>query len=185
MQKKYLCGIAVIATLSFSITHNYDAVPVQPAIGTAPSMEKADVPPDYITPSTRLFTLNETQREDLLNAMQRQEGWRPGTTSWDGNNPGNINFGVWARSHGATGARHGIAIFPSYALGRSAMKALVFGVYGRRTMIEMLAGDPARGIRGYAPATVDQFGHRGNPSLYARHVAKWMNDAGIGRQPRK
>ncbi len=136
-----------------------------------------------ITPSTPLSSLNEVERERLLDAMQRQEGWRPGTTSYRGNNPGNINQGKWARVHGSVGDIHGIAIFPDYKTGRDAMKALVFGVYGDRTIYGMLAGDPAHGIKGYAPAVVDQFGHRGNPSLYAQHVASWMNETQHPQKP--
>jgi hypothetical protein len=130
-----------------------------------------------ITPDTKLSDLNEVERERLLDAMQRQEGWRPGTTSYRGNNPGNINQGQWARAHGSIGDIHGIAIFPDYKTGRDTMRTLVFDVYGDRTIYGMLAGDPAHGIKGYAPAVVDQFGRTGNPSLYAQHVATWMNEA--------
>src|SRR6516165_3198133 len=129
-----------------------------------------------ISPNTKLSSLNEVERERLLDAMQRQEGWRPGTTSYRGNNPGNINQGKWARAHGSIGNIHGIAIFSDYKTGRDAMRALIFGVYGDRTIYGMLAGDPAHGIKGYAPAVVDQFGNKGRPDLYAQNVATWMNE---------
>jgi hypothetical protein len=39
----------------------------------------------------------------------------------------------------------------------------------------MLAVDPAKNIPGYAPALRDQFSKLGDPALYAKNVANWMN----------
>jgi hypothetical protein len=136
-----------------------------------------------ITPDTPLAVLTKDQRNRLLDAMQRQEGWRPGTTSYEGHNPGNVNQGRWAKVHGSIGAYRGIAQFPNYEVGRQAMADLIFGVYGDRTIFGMLAGDPIRGIKGYAPAVKDQFGHMGNPRQYAENVAAWINESDAKQAP--
>ena len=61
-------------------------------------------------------------------------------------NPGNIAFGPWAKSHGATGAAgtdtgHGVAVFSSPQAGFEAMKALAAEKYGagRKTANQLIA----------------------------------------------
>jgi hypothetical protein len=44
-----------------------------------------------------------------------------GSRPWRDNNPGSIEYGDWARNHGAIGDDSRFAIFPDYATGRSAM----------------------------------------------------------------
>jgi len=115
-----------------------------------------------ISPGTVLNTLDATQRSQLIGAMVRQEGAGANST-----NPGNLRFSPWTARHGAIGAdARGFAIFPDRTTGLAAMQALVFGTYGSRSIEGMLAGDPARGIPGYAPAT-----DRNDPGAYARNVA--------------
>jgi len=64
--------------------------------------------------------------DKILDAIQKQEGWFPGSLSFRQNNPGNLKFGPFAKAHGATGAgAGGHAIFPDYATGRAALRALV------------------------------------------------------------
>jgi hypothetical protein len=64
--------------------------------------------------------------DSILDAIQRQEGWHPGSISYTQNNPGNIKWGAFAQSMGATGpGRGGHAIFPSYEAGRAALKRLI------------------------------------------------------------
>jgi hypothetical protein len=53
---------------------------------------------------------------------QRREGAR----AWRNNNPGNIEFGDFARSQGAVGSDGRFAVFPTYEAGRSAKEALLF-----------------------------------------------------------
>jgi len=52
----------------------------------------------------------------------RQEGSR----NWRNNNPGNIEFGDYARSQGAIGSDGRFAIFPNYESGRAAKENLLF-----------------------------------------------------------
>jgi hypothetical protein len=132
-------------------------------------------PTGPFSPDTKLASLDEMGRRYLIAAMIRQEGTGRSTIAYRAKNPGNINYGAWARKHGAIGSIRGIAVFRTFEDGVRAMEQLIFGVYSDRTIYTMLAGDPAHGIRGYAPEVVDQFRKLGNPRLYAAHVAKWMN----------
>lgn len=52
----------------------------------------------------------------------RQEGAR----NWRNNNPGNLEFGDFARRYGAIGTDGRFAIFPTYEAGRAAKEALLF-----------------------------------------------------------
>ena len=49
-----------------------------------------------------------------------------GSRSWRNNNPGNIEYGEFARSMGATGSDGRFAIFPDYNAGRQAQEKLLF-----------------------------------------------------------
>jgi hypothetical protein len=51
---------------------------------------------------------------------------RTGTRNWRNNNPGNIEFGDFARRYGAIGTDGRFAIFPSYEVGKRAKEALLF-----------------------------------------------------------
>lgn len=53
-----------------------------------------------------------------------------GARNWRNNNPGNIEYGSFAKSHGAIGTDGRFAIFPSYQVGRSAKEALLFSSSG-------------------------------------------------------
>ena len=70
---------------------------------------------------------------------------RKGTRAWRNNNPGNIEYGNFARAHGAIGTDGRFAVFPSYEAGRKAKASLLFETsrYKNRT----IAGAIAR----YAP----------------------------------
>lgn len=64
--------------------------------------------------------------DTLLDAIQKQQGYHPGSISYEQNNPGNLKWGAFAKSMGATGpGRGGHAIFPSYEAGRAALKQLI------------------------------------------------------------
>ncbi|MBS4537071.1 hypothetical protein GOQ27_01275 [Clostridium sp. D2Q-11] len=56
-----------------------------------------------------------------------------GSLSWRNNNPGNLR---WASSQ--IGSNNNFAIFKSYSDGYNAMKNLVFGTYGSKTIAEMI-----------------------------------------------
>lgn len=51
---------------------------------------------------------------------------RTGTRSWRNNNPGNIEYGPFAKSQGAVGSDGRFAVFSSYEEGRAAKTALLF-----------------------------------------------------------
>lgn len=62
----------------------------------------------------------------LSMAIQRAEGFFPGSRSFANNNPGNLKYGPFAKSMGATGADDkGHAIFPNYEAGRAALEQLL------------------------------------------------------------
>lgn len=48
-----------------------------------------------------------------------------GTISWRNNNPGNINYGEYAKQQGAIGSNGGFAVFPDYETGKNAMRKLL------------------------------------------------------------
>lgn len=57
---------------------------------------------------------------------------RTGSRNWRNNNPGNIEYGSFARSHGALGTDGRFAVFPSYEAGRAAKESLLFESKGYR-----------------------------------------------------
>ena len=74
--------------------------------------------------------------------VQRREGAR----NWRNNNPGNIEFGEFAKANGAIGSDGRFAVFPTYEAGRAAKEALLFSSEG-------YAGKTIAGaISRYAPA---------------------------------
>ena len=83
-----------------------------------------------------------------------------GSRAWRNNNPGNIEYGAFARSMGAIGSDGRFAIFPTYEAGRDAKSALIFdtGAYKNLSLKDA--------IRRYAPAGEN------NPTAYANAVAR-------------
>lgn len=71
---------------------------------------------------------------------------REGTRAWRNNNPGNLEYGDFARSRGAVGTDGRFAVFPTYEEGRQAKAALIFesGSYRNLTIDQAIAR--------YAPA---------------------------------
>ncbi|MCB1522487.1 MAG: tape measure protein [Rhodoblastus sp.] len=57
-----------------------------------------------------------------------------GSRSWRNNNPGNIEYGPFAKSMGATGSDGRFAIFPDYGAGRAAQEKLLFDSKGYRDL---------------------------------------------------
>lgn len=51
---------------------------------------------------------------------------RTGARNWRNNNPGNVEFGDFARRYGAIGSDGRFAVFPTYDAGRAAKEALLF-----------------------------------------------------------
>ena len=52
---------------------------------------------------------------------------RSGARNWRNNNPGNLEYGQWARSYGAIGTDGRFAVFPTLDVGMQAKEGLVFG----------------------------------------------------------
>ena len=75
---------------------------------------------------------------------------KEGTRNWRNNNPGNIEYGSYAKSKGAIGTDGRFAIFPSYEIGRKAKSDLIFGKnYEGRPLGP--SGDKKSMIEKYAP----------------------------------
>lgn len=70
---------------------------------------------------------------------------REGSRAWRNNNPGNLEYGDFARSHGAVGTDGRFAVFPTYEAGRAAKAALIFESSSYRNL------SLARAIARYAP----------------------------------
>ena len=61
--------------------------------------------------------------------VQRPDGKKEileGSRNWRNNNPGNLEFGEFAKQYGALGSDSRFAVFPSYDAGRKAKSALIF-----------------------------------------------------------
>lgn len=98
-----------------------------------------------------------TNADSTINPNAKNLG---GSISWRNNNPGNIRPGQFATEHGAIGQAGGFAVFPSYAVGRAALIALLKGpVYRNLTLLQAMEK--------YAP-----YGDGNNPALYAATLAK-------------
>jgi hypothetical protein len=85
---------------------------------------------------------------------------RTGPRSWRNNNPGNIEYGSFAKDHGAIGSDGRFAVFPSYEAGRAAKESLLFDSagYAGKTIEEA--------INRYAPPSEN------DSSWYANSVAE-------------
>lgn len=69
--------------------------------------------------------------------VQRPDGSRvrvTGPRNWRNNNPGNIEYGPFAKANGAIGSDGRFAIFPSYEVGRQAKANLLFNSKGYRNL---------------------------------------------------
>jgi len=80
---------------------------------------------------TRVF-----QRED--GGIEKRDG---GTRAWRNNNPGNMEYGAYAKSQGAVGTDGRFAVFPSYEAGSKAKENLIFGGknYKDKSLTEAIA----------------------------------------------
>jgi hypothetical protein len=76
--------------------------------------------------------------DKLVEAIERQEGFREGTLAWKNNNPGNIKIGKFARSMGAIGRdMQGHAVFPDAETGRNALRVLLQRKFAGKTLREI------------------------------------------------
>ena len=101
----------------------------------------------------KMSEYSSAQRAALLDAMQKQEGYFPGSRSHRNNNPGNIEYGDFAKAHGATGSDGRFAIFPDYQTGRNAQENLLFESPGYRNLtLGQAIGKWAPAIENNVPA---------------------------------
>jgi hypothetical protein len=76
---------------------------------------------------------------NLMQAMARMEGFGvKGTRPTRNNNPGDIEYGSFAKAHGATGTDGRFAIFPDAQTGFGAMRALLTAHYSGLSLSEAL-----------------------------------------------
>lgn len=93
---------------------------------------------DDTSPATNPSVASPLSGEDAVRVVEAGAGYtvieladgsivrREGTRAWRNNNPGNIEYGEFARSMGAVGTDGRFAVFPSYEAGRSAKEKLLF-----------------------------------------------------------
>lgn len=96
----------------------------------------------------------------FIEAIARQEGFLvEGSRPQRNNNPGDIEYGRFARAHGATEGDPRFAIFPSSEAGFNAMRALLKSAYVGLTVREALCK--------WAPP------FENNVSVYEANVCEW------------
>ena len=80
---------------------------------------------------------------------------RKGPRAWRNHNPGNIEYGPFAKAHGAVGTDGRFAVFPTYEAGRAAKEALLFTTtrYQRHEEGGYAKGSIGSAIYRYAPPT--------------------------------
>jgi len=110
-----------------------------------------------------------TGLEAFCDAITHQEGWYPGTPSYQNRNPGNLIASPFAKQKD----EHGFCIFPDFITGYNALK---WDIAGKATGKNDLGLGPATTIyelfAKYAPAKA------GNaPLVYAVNVASWCAHA--------
>jgi hypothetical protein len=107
----------------------------------------------------------ENSEVTLLEGMAKMEGFGvPGARPTKNNNPGDLEYGSFAKSHGATGTDGRFAIFPDVVTGYAAMRALLQVKYGGMTL--------ENALNIYAPPVENQ------TNLYLKDVCSF-----VGCQP--
>lgn len=103
----------------------------------------------------------------MANAVEGGKGWtrignekRTGSRNWRNNNPGNIEYGKFAKSMGAIGTDGRFAVFPDYETGRRAKAGLLFN--GKNYKDKTIFG----AISKYAPS------FENDTMAYAKSVAR-------------
>lgn len=98
-----------------------------------PEDEQTNIFEDAIYGVRNMISSNDIQ--DIIETgpgylVVRRPGGRvqrlKGSRNWRNNNPGNIEYGNFARSMGAIGTDGRFAVFPTYDMGRKAKEALIF-----------------------------------------------------------
>jgi hypothetical protein len=77
---------------------------------------------------------------NFLEAIAREEGFYvAGTRAQRNHNPGNIEWGEFARAHGAIEGDPRFAVFPDDEMGFACMRALMLGAYRGLTVAQAIA----------------------------------------------
>lgn len=125
--------------------------------GMAPVLEAHPTPVEKASVSSRSIggaTVSENEIKEVVevgpgyNVVKRPDGSiekLQGARNWRNNNPGNIEYGQFAKTNGAIGTDGRFAIFPNYTTGRKAKEALIFGGKNYKDL------DLASAIKRYAP----------------------------------
>jgi|SRR6185312_2594828 len=104
--------------------------------------------------------MEETKKLSLLEAIGREEGVLvPGSRAARNRNPGNIEYGEFARNHGAIGSDGRFAIFGTMEDGYKCLEDLLKTKYSEFSI--------AKTISIYAPSTEN------NTELYIEHLCNW------------
>lgn len=111
-------------------------------------------------PSEAFFKLQGGKRVVHYGNGTAKEG---GSRSWRNNNPGNLQYGSFAKKYGAIGTDGRFAIFPDEATGERARVALLRGKYGGYTIAGMISK--------YAPAFENDTGKYANVISQAAGVS--------------
>jgi hypothetical protein len=144
-----------------------------------PPQRPQDAPkPVETTPPTPFATPRKL--DAFCKAIQTHEGFfapgenkqHPnGTLSWRNNNPGNIKYGPFAKSCGATGSNSSFAVFPSYEVGFEALKTLVRNAATGKSSIYRPDMTVAQFFAVYAPSADNN-----DPQSYAAAVGKRIGE---------
>ncbi|MCD9228933.1 hypothetical protein ACPPTR_10495 [Ralstonia pseudosolanacearum] len=121
------------------------------------------------TPATASTNANNTAPPPAWASQAASSPGTSGPRNLRNNNPGNIEYGAWAKAHGATGSDGRFAVFPDAATGSAAVDALLQS-YGNRGLNTV-----SRVIGRWAPASEN------STSGYAATVAKRL---GVGANDR-
>jgi hypothetical protein len=101
--------------------------------------------PRYMLPNRGMGSL-----ADIANAIQKQEGYFPGSVAYRNNNPGNL---MYAGQPGASRGPNGFAVFPDYQTGYQALLNQVNLDASRGLTISQFANKYAPAAGGNDPAT--------------------------------
>lgn len=106
----------------------------------------------------------------VVRAADGEEQRREGVRNWRNNNPGNIEFGPFARQMGAVGSDGRFAVFPTLEAGNKAKEELLFGARSKYIGLSI-----ADAIARYAPPTEN------NTAAYVQQVTQ---SVGVSPQTR-
>jgi len=125
-------------TPSTSRTRNIETKPTAEKVSTAPKTSPiSNVLPKVTTTTAAVgavavagATISDVvEAGPGYNVVKKPDGSiekRVGARNWRNNNPGNIDYGAFAKENGAIGSDGRFAIFPSYEVGRKAKEKLIF-----------------------------------------------------------